>query len=172
MRIRKSRKNTFLIYFLMMCFALIVVFLSDQSSIADYSLFYFAFYIATSLLIAWFFAGIFEERKISNIEGYMKLSKCWIKHYQNEKERIFQEHPELRNEEIRPYKLHYWDVFLYCCMLVIMVLSALIWATKSVEYSLILGWIGVLMIFMGGATLHSWKFKKCPEMVGSNESNG
>ena len=164
LRIKKSRKKTFLMYLLIISVASLGMFLNDRSFGLNSPLCYFALYIPITLVVAWFFSGLFEDWEISNIKKSMKMAECWIKYYQNEKERILREHPELRNEDIRPHKLHYWDVFLYYSMCAIIALTVLTWATKSRGYFLIPEWTVVFIIFMAGMSLYSWKFKKCPEM--------
>jgi Na+/melibiose symporter-like transporter len=36
--------------------------------------------------------------------------ECWMKYYGKEKERILSEHPELKYEDIRPWRIHYWEI--------------------------------------------------------------
>ncbi len=90
--------------------------------------------------------------------------ECWLKHYEEEKERILSEHPNLRDEEIKPYLIHYWDLYIYYAIFsMLVVFSVYTWFSIYPPPNPVLPLFSLLVFINSiGIYLQQSHYRKCP----------
>lgn len=131
-------RNIFLFYFLLFLSAVVIeTRFWTTSDFRSHMVCYTAGIIIAGLIFAGIFALLFGDRQVLELGKSKKIAECWIRYCEKEKERILKEHPELKDEEIRPYRLHYWDMFFLYSVVVMLGYFILVETTKNTPNSLI-----------------------------------
>lgn len=120
---------------------------------------FFLFVIIFVSIVSLIFKDEYEEEMIEITRGM----GCWLEYYKKEKERLVSEHPELRRENIGPYRIHYWDLYTYYMAFgtILLLLLNIVFPWNSYPTTLFL----YVLILMGLAANYVYKkhYQRCPE---------
>ena len=118
------------------------------------------------LLMVFFIILIFVLRESTENRAWELRHgmECWLKHYEREKERILGEHPNLKYEEIRPYIIHYWELYTYYAIFsILIVFGAYIWFSRySQPNPALLSFNLLVLLNLAGSYLYQRHYRYCP----------
>ena len=118
------------------------------------------------LIIVFFVILIFVLRESTENRAWELRHgmECWLKHYERERERILLEHPNLKYEDIRPYIIHYWDLYTYYAVFsTLIVFGAYIWFSRYPQPNPALLSLNLLVLLnLAGSYLYQRHYRYCP----------
>ena len=118
------------------------------------------------LIIVFFVILIFVLRESTENRAWELRHgmECWLKHYEEEKKRILSEHPNLKYEDIRPYIIHYWDLYTYYAVFsTLIVFGAYIWFSRYPQPNPALLSLNLLVLLnLAGSYLYQRHYRYCP----------
>ena len=120
---------------------------------------FFLFIMAFFLIIALLSKDHYEKQMFKGIKGM----ECWLEHYKKEKERLLSEHPELGQENIRPYRVHYWDIYSAYMAFAIIILLLLGFLSPLGFYRTEPFFYAIIMISLAAAYIQRKHYVGCPK---------
>ena len=120
----------------------------------------FFFIIAVIFIVFALFFKDWDEKSALKVEKGMK---CRLRQYRKEKEKIISEHPQLKNADIRPFRIHYWEICIYYSDFVFIFVLVLWFRTHTNQPIITLLFYIAFFISMSIIYIQHRYYKRCVE---------